>query len=79
MAKQQYSCKNCGIIWNIHTPNDPIPSLCINQDCLSDNIKKLFLFTINSEEEEQLPVGSIVKQFIEENELVLKDLKKEKL
>lgn len=79
MAKHEYSCKKCFTTWVIYTPQDQVPVICVNQDCLSEHIKKDFNFLIKKEQEEVLPVGNIVKQFLEENDLILKDLKKEKM
>lgn len=78
MIKHSYKCKDCQNKWTIFVPQDLVPSECPIETCKSLNIVKDFNFKIKTDEVVD-ETGILTINFLEENENILKEMKKEEM
>lgn len=78
MAKQTYQCNICQSFTNLYKNEDISKISC--HKCQNSNFKKIFNFQINQDDNNSIDeVGELTQKYIEENKIILENLKKEKM
>lgn len=75
MPKFTYKCKDCKDIWSLF--DEILPLICLK--CKSINVNKCYSFIINSNNtDSKIEIGETTTKYIEENKLILEQMKQEK-
>ena len=78
MIKRNFKCNNCEQKFSLFLERF-IPHALKCTSCKSDNIKQIFTPVNINKDSEELNKGELSQKYIEENSMILDNMKKEKM